>query len=72
MPRASTQKLVYDFLRRARRPVPVNEVIDYVLKVKSYSGPTPRNTISALIGKNPLIIKMDGMCLPIDPAEHSK
>lgn len=57
-----TRNLILDFLRRARKPVPVEEVIDYVLSVKSYPGLTPRKTISSIISRSSHIVRKDGLC----------
>ena len=51
-----------DFLRRAKKPVPVEEVIDYVLSVKSYPGLTPRKTINSIISRSSHIVRKDGFC----------
>jgi hypothetical protein len=61
----SAEKLAYSFIRKAGRPVPMSEVIDYVLSVRKYGGKTPRNTVSSLIQKSGRIRRKNGCCLPI-------
>jgi hypothetical protein len=61
----ATQDLIYRYLERARRPVPVSEVIDYIVSVKEYKGCTPRNTVSAIIRRSQKIKKLEGRYLTI-------
>jgi hypothetical protein len=58
----SSQKIILDFLRRSRKPMPVKDVIDTLLSHKGYKGKSPRNTASALISRCPGVIRKDKLC----------
>lgn len=67
----STTEQIYQFLRRAHRPVPIGVVIDYVLSIKEYKGFTPRKTVSSIIQRSQRIKTIDGYCVPILEDEDS-
>ena len=58
----ATQNLICDFLRETGKPVPVGEVIDYVLSVKRYAGQTPRKTVNSIISRSQRITRKGGLC----------
>lgn len=60
--RDGTSELICKYLQRAGKPVPIGDVIDYVLSVKSYSGQTPRKSINSLIQRCDRIKRKNGLC----------
>lgn len=58
----TTRDLIFRFLEREGKPVPISDVIDYVLDQKSYTGNTPRKTVSSLIQRCARIKRTNGLC----------
>jgi len=62
MSEISAEKAAINYLERVGGRASVSDVINAVLRVKRYSGKTPRNTISAKLHKSKRIKKKDGYC----------
>src|SRR5690349_10735815 len=62
MKNPNTHELAAEAVRHAGGSAPVSQVIDYILKRKSYHGRTPRNTLSAALRRSKRVTISRGIC----------
>lgn len=62
----SVESIVVSILEKSDTPIHISVVIDEVLKVKVYSGKTPRKTVNAAIQRSGKIVCENRYCRLID------